>query len=426
MVRYLQAEQAKVEIMNKKTIWLINQYAMPPQYESRLRTIKFAQYLKVKGYDVTIFASSIMHNMDIDLIEGKESYIERDYDNLHFVHIKANNYQNNGVARIISSFQFHWRLVKLASKFNKPDVIVQTALVPFGNVVARLAKKTGARYIVEVLDLWPNSLVELRAAKASNPVIKYLYHLEYEQYQHADELVFSQEGGPDYLSDRKWYKDQGGKLDREHVYYINNGVDLHDFEVFKKEYVLEDEDLKNDSVKKVIYIGSIRFANNVGSLIDAAKRLQDLTDVKILIYGNGDDRPALEKRCKDESINNVVFKQTWIDPKYVPYVLSKSYVNILNYMPGQFGTYGGSQSKMFQYMASGHPICCNLEMMYCPIKKHDIGIAKVYADADAYASAIRLILTMPKDEYEAMCNRARKAAEKYDYQVLVDKLVKLF
>ena len=77
-------------------------------------------------------------------------------------------------------------------------------------------------------------------------------------------------------------------------------------------------------------------------------------------------------------------------------------------------------------MASGHPICCNLEMMYCPIKKHDIGIAKVYADADAYASAIRLILTMPKDEYEAMCNRARKAAEKYDYQVLVDKLVKLF
>lgn len=412
--------------MEKRTIWLINQYAMPPQYESRLRTIKFAQYLKSKGYDVTIFASSIMHNMDKDLMEGNESYIERDYDDLHFVHIKAKNYHSNGIARIISSFQFHCRVVRLASKFKNPDVIVQTALVPFGNVIARLAKKTGAKYIVEVLDLWPNSLVELGVVKASNPVIRYLYHLEYKQYQKADELVFSQEGGTDYLSDKKWYKEQGGKLDREHVHYINNGVDLQDFDAFKDEYILDDEDLKNDNIKKVIYIGSIRFANNVGSLIDAAKLLQDLKDVKILIYGNGNDRPLLEKRCKDEGIDNVVFKQTWIDPKYVPYVLSRSFVNILNYMPGQFGTYGGSQSKMFQYMASGHPICCNLEMMYCPIKKYNIGIAKVYADADEYASAIRSLLSMPKEEYEAMCNRARKAAEEFDYHVLTDKLVKLF
>ena len=52
-----------------KRIWLVNQYAMPPRLESRLRTIKFAHYLQKAGYEVTIFASSIMHNMDIDLIE---------------------------------------------------------------------------------------------------------------------------------------------------------------------------------------------------------------------------------------------------------------------------------------------------------------------------------------------------------------------
>jgi hypothetical protein len=51
-----------------KRVWLINQYAMPPELESRLRTIKFAQYLTQKGYDVTVFASSVMHNMDIDLM----------------------------------------------------------------------------------------------------------------------------------------------------------------------------------------------------------------------------------------------------------------------------------------------------------------------------------------------------------------------
>ena len=39
-----------------KRIWLVNQYAMPPRLESRLRTIKFAHYLQKAGYEVTIFA----------------------------------------------------------------------------------------------------------------------------------------------------------------------------------------------------------------------------------------------------------------------------------------------------------------------------------------------------------------------------------
>lgn len=409
-----------------KNIWLINQYAMPPKYESRLRTIKFAQYLGEKGYNVTIFASSVMHNMDIDLIEGNIQYIERYYDELHFIHIKSKTYHNNGIARIISSIQFHINFIKIASKLKKPDIIIQTALVPFSNIISSFAKKICNRYIIEVLDLWPNSLVELGMVKSTNLLIRILYKLEKKLYQSADVLVFSQEGGPDYLSVKKWYIEQGGKLDRRKVHYLNNGVDLKDFDSFKTNYILDDSDLFDSSIKKITYIGAIRYANNINHLIEAAKYLQDLKDVKILIYGNGDDRKILEQKCKKESIRNVVFKQTWIDPKFVPYVLSKSYVNILNYKPGHFGTYGGSQSKMFQYMASGRPICCNLEMMYCPIKKFNIGIAKVFENPKEYADAIRTLITMQNEDYQAMCIRSRKAAEEFDYKFLTDKLEDLF
>ena len=83
-----------------KRIWLINQYAMPPQFESRLRTIKFAHYLTQAGYDVTIFASSVMHNMNIDLIEDDSKYIERSYGDLKFVHIKTQSYKTNGFSRV--------------------------------------------------------------------------------------------------------------------------------------------------------------------------------------------------------------------------------------------------------------------------------------------------------------------------------------
>lgn len=149
----------------------------------------------------------------------------------------------------------------------------------------------------------------IRYGKAIQSYYKISLSLEYKQYQAADVLVFSQEGGADYLADRGWYTDQGGKLIREKVHYINNGVDLNDFDVFRANNILEDEDLQNDAFKKIIYIGSIRYANNLASLIDAAKQLQIFEDVKFLVYGDGDDRSKLEQRLKDEKITNVIFKQ---------------------------------------------------------------------------------------------------------------------
>lgn len=78
-----------------KNIWLVNKYAMPPKYESRLRTIKFAHYLQLSGYNVTILGCSIMHNMNLNLIEDDSLYIERQYDDLHFVHVRSLPYRGS-------------------------------------------------------------------------------------------------------------------------------------------------------------------------------------------------------------------------------------------------------------------------------------------------------------------------------------------
>jgi len=412
--------------VKKERIWLINQYAMPPHLESRLRTIKFAQYLTEKGYDVTIFASSVMHNMDMDLIEDNSKFIEKYYNNIHFVHIKTKKYSENGIARIMASFQFALRLKKNAKKFSKPDIIIQTATVPFGNLLYFTAKKYRAKYIVEVLDLWPESFVELGVLKKRNPILPFLYFTEKWLYKRADELVFSMQGGVHYIKDRRWDIDNNGKIDLKKVHYINNGVDLTDFEFNAQNYKLEDKDLLDKTLKKVIYIGSIRLANNLKQLIDAAEIVMQEKNIRIFLYGDGDDRKYLEDYCLKENITNVLFKEKWIEPKYVPYLLSQSDVNILNYMPGKFGTYGGSQSKMFQYMASGKPICCNLRMMYCPINQFDIGIAKEFSDSKEYADAILNLLNRNEFEIEAMCLRAKEAAKMFDYRHLTDELIKLF
>lgn len=407
-----------------KNIWLVNKYAMPPQYESRLRTIKFAHYLQVMGYKVTIFGSSVMHNMDLDLIDDKSMFIQRQYGDLNFVHIKSRKYNKTaGLSRIWSDIQFHYRLVKLAKRFEKPDLVVATTFPLLSNPLLNYCHKNGIKYFTEMLDWWPDDFVDFGLVSANNPVMKYLFWRAKKNYVNSDASVFSPPGCNKYLEDKGWDKDHGGPVDLSRVFYINNGVDLNDFNSWKNQYTVDDSDLKTDK-KRIIYLGSVRLANNVGQLIKAAELLKDRDDVEFLIYGNGDDRDPLIQYCKERDLSNVNFKDKWIDPKYVPFILSQSYINILNYT-ANFGKYGISSSKMFQYMAAGKPIVCNISIMYSPIEEHQIGISRDMKDAQDYANAIKTIIDLPKVEYDAMCERARDVAKEYDYPYLTKKMVEV-
>ncbi len=88
---------------------------------------------------------------------------------------------------------------------------------------------------------------------------------------------------------------KGSHIDLNKIYYINKGVDLNDFLPYMAADKLENNDLENDTIKKIILIGSIRLAGNLKELIKAAEILKDHTIIKFLIYGYGHDRESLNK-----------------------------------------------------------------------------------------------------------------------------------
>lgn len=409
----------------KKRIWLINQYASPPKYETRIQTLKRAQYLVEFGYDVTIIAGSYIHNTEINLIQGKCKYIEAKYDGIKFIHIRTSNYKTNGIKRIYNLLEFPIRLLLIAKKFEKPDVISQIATVPFGNILYFLAKKYKAKYIVDVVDLWPETFVGVGLISKNNPILKFAYLAEKWLYGKAHLLVFSMEGGKDYIIEKGWDIKSGGSIDLKKVHYINNGVDLADFDRNKAIFRINDSDLTNDALFTVIYVGSIRLANNLQQLILAAEVLKDKENIQFLIYGDGEDRTNLENYCKNKKLHNVKFKQKWIELKYIPFVLSRSSLNILNYLNSPISRFGSSQSKLFQYMASGKPICANLKMGYCPITRYNLGIAKEFASPKEYAITILSFAEMDHSEYDQLSQNARMAAECYDYKKLTAEFEKL-
>ncbi len=412
---------------NKKTIiWYVSHYIAPPEFDTHSRAIKFSEFLSLQDYDVTIFSSSFLHNKNINLITDKSNYIEKTYNGKKFVHIKSKEYKNTGLSRFYSLFQFSIRLLILKNKFQKPDIIIHTAQVPFQNLILRVARKLKAKYIVEVLDLWPESFVAYKLIGKKNPLLQLAYLAEKNIYQKAHKIIFSMEGGKDYIIEKKWDFKNGGNINLDKVHYINNGVDINEFEENKIKFQIKDSDLEDTETFKVIYLGSIRLANNLKQLIDTAYLLKEYTNIIFLIYGDGNERQTLEKYCNEKKMSNIIFKQKWIGLKYVPYVVSKSSLNIINYMPSDILKYGGSQGKLFQYLASGKPICSNVKMGYCLINKYNLGIAENFQTAQDYADAILKIARLSKKEYRDMCLRVKSVALDFDYKVLTEKLILSF
>lgn len=404
-----------------KNIWIINHYAMPPQYEVRVRNNVMARYLQNSGYNVKIFASSTIHNTKINLIEdNKKLYIEKNYDGLNFVHIRTSSYEGNGISRIINMLQFLIRFYRVAKKIDdRPDVIICDLEAIFAASPYLISKKYKAKFILEIRDLWPESIVEYKGISRKNPIIMAMYKLEKWIYKKADKLVFSMEGGKNYIEDKGWDKD----IDMSKIHHINNGVDLEAFNYNKENNKTDDRDLMNKDIFKVVYAGSIRLVNNVKKIVDAAQIVKDkkYTNIKFLIYGDGPDRQYLEKYCIDNMIDNVFFKG-FVEKEKVPYILNSCDMNIMHFEQNSLKKYGASLNKMFEYFASGKPTVSDCEFGYDIITKYNCGIVSDNANSEQLAEAIISFYNMPKEEYNVYCNNALKAAQDFDYGILTKKL----
>ena len=401
------------------TIWFVNKEAAPSkEFATHMRTLRQAKFFQDRGYDVKVFCSAVVHNSKI-VHKFKGICHEEIHDDVPLVFVKCPKYGESFVKRVLSFFIFSINMLRMKAD-NKPDIIVHESKTPFDILCMRLAKRYKARYIVDIEDLWPFEFEQVGVISHNNPILKLFYCAQRYIYSKGEHVVISMEGGRDYVKERKWDKEHGGPIDINRVHYVNNGISMDEFKKNANTYSIDDPDLLDENCFKVVYLGSIRQANDLDQLLDAAKVLQAEHKIKILIYGDGPQRLGLEERCKNEHINNVLFKNKWIELKYVPYVLTHADLHILNYGKN-WAPYGGSMNKMMMAFASGKPMVCNADMPYSEINRHNLGIDKVFDNPEEYAEAIKKIYEMSKDEYKAMCNRVNEVAKRYDINYLCGK-----
>ena len=410
-----------------KTVWIINHYAIPPTMGGLNRHYYFSKYLPQKDYNVKLFSASKVHNTNYNFIDDNCLFKEVEIEGILYTFIRTRNYNSGYLSRILNMLDFPINMFRASKFFNKPDVIISSSPNPLACILANyLSKKYGCQSIVEVRDLWPESFVAYGIINKRNPLLRFLYAGEKWIYKNADKLIFTMEGGRDYIIEQGWDKNNGGPIDTDKVYHINNGVDLEVFNYNKEHYQIDDEDLDNLNTFKVIYTGSIRRVNNVKSIIDVAIKIKnlDIEGVKFIIYGDGSDRISLERYVVENNLDNVVFKG-FVEKKYIPYILSKSDLNIFHFEQNKIRKYGASLNKLFEYFASGKPTLSDCEFGYDLIKKYQCGVTIDNADADRIAKEIIRFKDMDAEEYNDYCVNAVNAANQYDYKSLSDNLVEI-
>ena len=127
--------------MKKPMVWIISHFAGGPSYCFRLPDYNLAKYLKNNGYDVLIFASSALHNSDINFITDKTPFKCQEVDGIPFVYIRTRSYDNMK-GESLCFIDYYRNLMKAYKSFDPPDLVIAAMPQPLSCLAGyRIAKK---------------------------------------------------------------------------------------------------------------------------------------------------------------------------------------------------------------------------------------------------------------------------------------------
>ena len=412
------------ESNNNKVVWLISQESDMPSTGPHNRHYELAHSLISYGYSPIVFAASATRHSGKQMIDDNSLYEVENSGGFPFVFIKTPLCGSSMKKRLKAITLFHLRIKKVVKHFPDPIAILGSSAYPVTPLIGcKIAKKKHCKSLCEIRDLWPLSLEEYGIISKGGVITKVMYRLERYILEHSDEVIFTIPGGKQYIRDRKLDVLSDGKIDLQKVHYINNGVNLETFNANIKNNVYQNAEYCQCSSKKVVYTGSLRRVNNLDFLIDVFECLSN-SSIELFLFGRGEYEGRLKSKCKELQLENVHF-MGWVDKKYIPSILTNADLLVdFGISENALMKYGASHNKFFDYLASGKPIVSNHHMGFSLINEFQCGIEHAFNSPGDCAKAISKVLN--SNEVRSLWgNNALKASEKFDFNSLAQRLVKI-
>lgn len=273
-------------------------------------------------------------------------------------------------------------------------IIVESPPLTLGESALLLAKKSGAKLIMNVSDLWPLSARELGAMSGNSLAYRTLEKLERHLYEKSIFCMGQSQEIVDYI------KDHGA----QEVYLFRNGVDPSRFTVNdeKKEKGLSDK-------LRIVYAGLLGFAQGIAGICENVN-FKD-SGAEFHIYGAGGEQDAIEKYLS-ENPDCGIYYHGKVSREQIPIVLGQADCTLIPLVKNIFGAV---PSKIYESMASGLPILFSGEGEGKRIvEENNLGWVSAPLDYERLEANIRHIVSSKDDWDEKKRNCLDCAMNKYN------------
>ena len=393
-------------------------------YPPEIRSISYmmqelAEELILRGHKVTVVTCQPQYNLSVgDRAKKFDTFSVE--NNVGVIRVKTPphhkvNFIRRGISQLMLSHLF-LKKIKMFVKEKVDAVIVYSPPLPLSMLGAKVKKVYGAKYLLNIQDIFPQNAVDLGIMK-NKLLIKYFERMEKKAYRSADKVTSHTEGGKKFLVEKKG-------LAEEKVEVIYNWIDLDAFKnvkstgIFREKYGLKDKFV-------FLFPGILGPSQNLELIIHAARRVIDLPDICFLFVGDGTEKEKLQKMVEEYNLQNVRFE---------PFVSQEEYPSLAKEMDVGIACLSSKNKtpvipgKILGFMAGSIPIAAFLNKesdVHGMIKEAQCGYSVVSDNEEKAAGLVRKIFNEKDMLAYYGQNGYNYAAKYFSKKVCIDKIEQL-
>jgi len=269
----------------------------------------------------------------------------------------------------------------------RPDIVIATSpQLLVGMTGWWLSRTRGIPFVLEIRDLWPDSITASGVGNKSPMFSKTLSALSGFLYQRCNHLVVVT---PAFKKDI--VRNYG--IDPEKISFVANGVETDLFTNKGGKVILNNQPgLENRFI--VSYIGTLGLAHGLNTILQAASLLKvQYPDIVFLFVGEGADKERLLRMARTLELTNIHFLPQQSREK-VPAIIRTSDVCLVPLKKAPvFKTV--IPTKMLEFMACGRPVILGVDGQARQVLEEAEG--GVYTEPDDPDALIDAIIKLYKD-----------------------------
>ncbi len=279
-------------------ILLYTQYYAPEVGAAQTRLRATARCLRNLGHEVTVLTAMPNHLLDavMPAYSGK-LFVEEKIDGIRVLRTWIYAASGRSWKRLANYFSFVGTSILAAAKVPKVDVVFfESPPLFLGMSAAALALKCRAKLIMNVSDLWPDSVKAIApdSAFAKGPLYSAAERLEAWLYKHCDTITAVTEGIRDDLIEKKG-------VPAKKVAYLPNGIDPDLF-------APRAADERLSEPRRFLIAGTLGYAQGLDAALDAARQLKNRKDIEIHFLGGGPEKARLKAEAERDQLDQVIFR----------------------------------------------------------------------------------------------------------------------